>query len=66
LFRLIFSRADIVVGMAHRGRINVLTNVMGKPFQNIFREFLHGTIACLLLLLLLFFEDFAVVVVVVF
>ncbi len=30
---------DVVVGMAHRGRLNTLTNVIGKPFTAIFSEF---------------------------
>ena len=31
---------EVVVGMAHRGRLNVLNNVMGKPFRAITSEFL--------------------------
>lgn len=31
---------EFVVGMAHRGRLNVLTNIMGKPYEDIFSEFL--------------------------
>ena len=30
---------EVVVGMPHRGRLNVLANVVGKPYSQIFREF---------------------------
>lgn len=30
---------DVVIGMAHRGRLNVLANIMGKPYRAIFSEF---------------------------
>ncbi|HCV89081.1 MAG TPA: 2-oxoglutarate dehydrogenase E1 component, partial [Alphaproteobacteria bacterium] len=31
---------EIVVGMAHRGRLNILHNILGKPFRAIISEFL--------------------------
>ncbi len=30
---------EVVIGMAHRGRLNILANIMGKTYEHIFNEF---------------------------
>jgi len=30
---------EFIIGMAHRGRLNVLANIINKPLENIFNEF---------------------------
>lgn len=35
---------EIVIGMPHRGRLNVLAQVMGKPHRAIFHEFKGGSV----------------------
>ncbi|MDT7933849.1 MAG: 2-oxoglutarate dehydrogenase E1 component [Sphingomonadaceae bacterium] len=37
-----YGVTDMVIGMAHRGRLNMLANVLQKPFQAIFHEFAGG------------------------
>jgi 2-oxoglutarate dehydrogenase E1 component len=34
---------EFIIGMAHRGRLNVLANIMGKTYEHIFTEF-EGTV----------------------
>lgn len=34
---------DMILGMPHRGRLNVLCNVMSKPFRAVFNEFKGGS-----------------------
>jgi 2-oxoglutarate dehydrogenase E1 component len=34
-----FGVQEVVIGMAHRGRLNVLANIMGKTYEEIFSEF---------------------------
>ena len=38
---------EVTIGMAHRGRINVLAHILGKPYTTIFDEFegKHATLA---------------------
>jgi 2-oxoglutarate dehydrogenase E1 component len=37
-----FGVQEVMIGMAHRGRLNVLANIMGKTYEQIFSEF-EGT-----------------------
>jgi 2-oxoglutarate dehydrogenase E1 component len=38
-----YGVSEVIIGMAHRGRLNVLANVMSKPFRAIFSEFAGGS-----------------------
>ncbi|MEP6927936.1 MAG: 2-oxoglutarate dehydrogenase E1 component, partial [Ginsengibacter sp.] len=35
---------EVVIGMAHRGRLNVLANILGKTYEQIFTEFEKSSI----------------------
>ena len=35
---------EVIIGMAHRGRLNVLANIMGKTYDAIFNEFEGGAL----------------------
>ena len=37
--------SDLILGMAHRGRLNVLAHIFGKPYENIFAEFRDNPIS---------------------
>ncbi|MES2310061.1 MAG: 2-oxoglutarate dehydrogenase E1 component [Verrucomicrobiota bacterium] len=39
-----FGVSQLVMGMAHRGRINVMANILGKDFKQVFAEFAGLTI----------------------
>ena len=34
-----YGLSEVVIGMPHRGRLNVLANIVGKPYSKIFTEF---------------------------
>ena len=31
---------EVIIGMSHRGRLNVLSNILNKPYERIFKEFI--------------------------
>ena len=35
---------EVIMGMAHRGRLNILANILGKTYEQIFSEFEGNTI----------------------
>ncbi|HLF35561.1 MAG TPA: 2-oxoglutarate dehydrogenase E1 component [Cyclobacteriaceae bacterium] len=38
-----FGVREVIIGMAHRGRLNVLANIIGKTYEEIFSEFEGNT-----------------------
>lgn len=38
-----YGVTEVVIGMSHRGRLNVLSNVLAKPYRAIFSEFAGGS-----------------------
>ncbi len=34
--------SEVILGMAHRGRLNVQSNILYKPYEEIFREFINS------------------------
>ena len=34
--------SEVIIGMAHRGRLNVLAHVLGKSYEAILAEFAHA------------------------
>ncbi len=38
-----FGVKEVIIGMAHRGRLNVLANIIGKTYEEVFSEFEENT-----------------------
>ena len=38
-----YNAREVIIGMAHRGRLNVLANIIGKTYEEIFSEFEENT-----------------------
>jgi 2-oxoglutarate dehydrogenase E1 component len=36
------GKREVIMGMAHRGRLNVLTHILGKPYSAVLSEFEHA------------------------